>query len=213
MSARGQQTWGVLRRFLLLMCARTCVLPCTPGRSVDTLSVKELYALKNETHNRALNARMLASLFEKPQTLGVTVASVTHSPLVTQYVMSPVVARSMMKDPEQRDLIIQSKLKGNTQPLTETDAHHEKRRQIGNVFRRCAHSALGESRGPDQWARETHGAECVGGVCGMRSAAMLHGVNPDKLAANMVAGKMQAGDMSDIGARPPACVLCGVAGS
>jgi hypothetical protein len=46
--------------------------------------VKELYALKHETTNRALNARMLASLFEKPPALGVTVASVTNSPLITQ---------------------------------------------------------------------------------------------------------------------------------
>jgi hypothetical protein len=53
-------------------------------RSVDTLSVKELYALKSETTNRALNARMLSSLFEKPPTLPVTVASVTNSPLIAQ---------------------------------------------------------------------------------------------------------------------------------
>ncbi len=53
-------------------------------RSVDTLSVKELYALKSETENRALNARMLASLFEKPPSLAVTVASVTNSPLISQ---------------------------------------------------------------------------------------------------------------------------------
>ena len=54
------------------------------NRSVDTLGVKELYALKNETSNRALNSKMLASLFEKPPTIGVTVASVTNSPLISQ---------------------------------------------------------------------------------------------------------------------------------
>lgn len=53
-------------------------------RSVDTLAVKELYALKHETANRVLNARMLASLFEKPPSVGVTVASVSNSPLVSQ---------------------------------------------------------------------------------------------------------------------------------
>lgn len=42
-------------------------------RSVDTLSVKELYSLKHETTNRALNAKMLSSLYEKPPTLGVQV--------------------------------------------------------------------------------------------------------------------------------------------
>lgn len=64
--------------------------------------MKELYTIKNETENRALNAKLLSSLFEKPSTLGVTVASVTNTPLITQYIMSPIVARSMMKDPEAR---------------------------------------------------------------------------------------------------------------
>ena len=39
-------------------------------RSVDSLTVKELYTIKNETENRALNAKLLSSLFEKPSTLG-----------------------------------------------------------------------------------------------------------------------------------------------
>ena len=71
-------------------------------RSVDSLTVKELYTVKNETTNRALNAKLLGSLYEKPETLGVTVASVTNSPLITQFITSPIVARSMMKDPEMR---------------------------------------------------------------------------------------------------------------
>lgn len=74
-----------------------------PLRSVDTLSVKELYSLKHETSNRALNAKMLTSLYEKPETLGVTVASVTNSPLIKQFITSPIVARSMMKDPQERE--------------------------------------------------------------------------------------------------------------
>jgi hypothetical protein len=73
-----------------------------PPRSVDSLTVKELYTVKNETTNRALNAKLLGSLYEKPETLGVTVASVTNSQLITQYIQSPIVARSMMKDPELR---------------------------------------------------------------------------------------------------------------
>lgn len=77
-------------------------LPFAACRSVDSLTVKELYTIKNETENRALNAKLLSSLFEKPSTLGVTVASVTNTPLITQYIMSPIVARSMMKDPEAR---------------------------------------------------------------------------------------------------------------
>ena len=72
-------------------------------RSVDCLTCKELYTVKHETTNRALNAKLLGSLNEKPVALGVTVASVTNSPLISQYMMSPVVARSVMKDPEMRN--------------------------------------------------------------------------------------------------------------
>lgn len=45
-----------------------------PLRSVDTLSVKELYAIKHETLNRVLNAKLLASLYEKPKMLEVQVS-------------------------------------------------------------------------------------------------------------------------------------------
>lgn len=45
----------------------------SPARSVDTLSVKELYSIKNETLNRALNAKLLSSLYEKPKALEVQV--------------------------------------------------------------------------------------------------------------------------------------------
>ncbi|KAF5843301.1 hypothetical protein DUNSADRAFT_103 [Dunaliella salina] len=106
-----------------------------PPRSVDTLAVKELYALKHETANRVLNARMLASLFEKPPSIGVTVASVTNSPLISQFLTSPIVARSMMKDPEQRDRMVNdmaqatahkrhtsSRSPGSTGPLRGTHA-------------------------------------------------------------------------------------------
>lgn len=40
---------------------------------MDTLGVKELYSLKHETGNRALNAKMLSSLYAKPTSLAVQV--------------------------------------------------------------------------------------------------------------------------------------------
>jgi len=129
-------------------------------RSVDTLSVKELYALKSETENRALNARMLASLFEKPPALAVTVASVTNSPLISQFIQSPIVARSMMKDPETRQKVLHI---STTPSLGD---HREQRRKIGNVF---------------------------------RSTAMLKGVDPSKLVADLASGRIKGGDNTDIG--------------
>eukprot|EP00798_Chlamydomonas_sp_ICE-L_P007997 gene7997-1224_t len=81
-----------------------------PPRSVDTLGVKELYAIKNESSNRILNARMLSTLFEKPPSIGITVASVTNSPLISQYISSPVVSRALMKDPEARNNVTTSPL-------------------------------------------------------------------------------------------------------
>uniref|UniRef100_A0A7R9YXI8 Uncharacterized protein n=1 Tax=Chlamydomonas euryale TaxID=1486919 RepID=A0A7R9YXI8_9CHLO len=97
-----------------------------PARSVDSLTVKELYSVKHETENRALNAKLLSSLFEKPATLGMQVASVTNSPLVTQYITSPIVSRSMMKDPEQRKTVLRA------------EAAHESSKQLKNVFRTAA---------------------------------------------------------------------------
>jgi hypothetical protein len=73
-----------------------------PARSVDSLTVKELYSIKHETENRALNSKLLSSLYEKPVNLGMMVASVSNSPLITQYITSPIVARAMMKDPDLR---------------------------------------------------------------------------------------------------------------
>lgn len=77
-----------------------------PARSVDTLSVKELYSIKHETTNRALNAKMLSRLHEKPFMLAVQVASVTNSPLVTQCISSPMVARAQAKDPAERNKLL-----------------------------------------------------------------------------------------------------------
>lgn len=97
-----------------------------PSRSVDSLTVKELYSVKNETTNRALNAKLLSSLFEKPETLGVQIASVTNTPLVTQFVSSPIVARSMMKDPEARKTILKKSL---------DSANGKEKKSIANVFK------------------------------------------------------------------------------
>ncbi|GMH45089.1 hypothetical protein BSKO_13046 [Bryopsis sp. KO-2023] len=71
-----------------------------PPRSVDTLSVKELYSIKNETLNRALNAKLLSSLYEKPPSLEVQRASLTHSPLIESFLSSPMVARSKNRGKE-----------------------------------------------------------------------------------------------------------------
>lgn len=100
-----------------------------PPRSVDTLGVKELYSIKHETTNRALNAKLLSSLYEKPTSLGVQVASVTNSPLITQYIQSPIVARSLMKDPEAREKMFQS--------LKEGEESHAARK-ISAVFKLAA---------------------------------------------------------------------------
>eukprot|EP00201_Polytomella_parva_P022946 CAMPEP_0175044894 /NCGR_PEP_ID=MMETSP0052_2-20121109/4085_1 /TAXON_ID=51329 ORGANISM="Polytomella parva, Strain SAG 63-3" /NCGR_SAMPLE_ID=MMETSP0052_2 /ASSEMBLY_ACC=CAM_ASM_000194 /LENGTH=303 /DNA_ID=CAMNT_0016308293 /DNA_START=403 /DNA_END=1314 /DNA_ORIENTATION=+ len=78
-----------------------------PPRSIDTLSIKELYTLKNETVNRALNAKMLSTLREKPPVLPMQVASVTNSPLITQYLHSPIVARAIVKDPVERQKLFE----------------------------------------------------------------------------------------------------------
>ncbi|GFH17152.1 uncharacterized protein HaLaN_13718, partial [Haematococcus lacustris] len=146
-----------------------------PLRSVDTLSVKELYALKHETSNRALNARTLASLFEKPPSLGVTVAAVTNSPLISQYITSPIVARSMMKDPEVRDNLLATGPPGS--------------RGTGRLSRDAKpRSPEGiHAPGPDL---------SIGGV--FRSAAMLKGVDPSKLQAQLGNMKLKPQDAADI---------------
>jgi hypothetical protein len=73
-----------------------------PPRSVDTLSVKELYAVKRETPNRALNAKLLAVLNARPPALRTGAAAVANSPLVSGFITSVVTARALAKDPELR---------------------------------------------------------------------------------------------------------------
>jgi hypothetical protein len=73
-----------------------------PLRSVNTLSIKELYAVKHETSNRALNAKLLSALNARPPVIHVSAAAVAHSPLVADFITSVVTARSLMKDPALR---------------------------------------------------------------------------------------------------------------
>lgn len=65
-------------------------------RSVEALSVTQLYELKNEVPggNRALHAQALQQLRDKPPAVQVQLAAVSHSPLVTSALSSPLVARS-----------------------------------------------------------------------------------------------------------------------
>jgi len=44
-----------------------------PQRSVDSMTVMQLWEVKNETHNRALHSQLISSLFEKAPTLSVQV--------------------------------------------------------------------------------------------------------------------------------------------
>jgi hypothetical protein len=73
-----------------------------PPRSVDTLSVRELYAIKHETPNRALNAKLLAALNARPTALRTGAAAVANSPLVSGFISSVITARGLTKDPELR---------------------------------------------------------------------------------------------------------------
>jgi hypothetical protein len=44
-----------------------------PTRSVDTLTVSQIWSLKNDSGNRSLHAKLIASLAEKPSQLAVQV--------------------------------------------------------------------------------------------------------------------------------------------
>lgn len=71
-------------------------------RSVDTLSLKELYAIKHETTNRALNSKLLSSLNARVQALNISGSSVNNSPLIYDSISSVITARALIKDPEFR---------------------------------------------------------------------------------------------------------------
>ncbi|KAF8067329.1 FOX1 [Scenedesmus sp. PABB004] len=77
-----------------------------PQRSVDSLTVTQLWSLKHETANRSLHAKLITGLREKPPTLGVQAASVAVTPLVSQAVTSPLVARSLLADPAERGALL-----------------------------------------------------------------------------------------------------------
>ena len=50
-------------------CFNTYQRKNDPPRSIDTLSLRELYSVKRETSNRALNGQLLSSLFVKAPTI------------------------------------------------------------------------------------------------------------------------------------------------
>ena len=70
-----------------------------PPRSVDTLTVRELHAIKHETPNRALNAKLLSALHARPPALATGAAAVNNSPLVSGFISSVITARALTKDP------------------------------------------------------------------------------------------------------------------
>ena len=64
-----------------------------PPRSLDTLTLRELYALKTETSNRALSAKMLADIYKKLESIHVQSTCRINTPLITQCLQSPIVSR------------------------------------------------------------------------------------------------------------------------
>ncbi|GBF94644.1 hypothetical protein Rsub_07380 [Raphidocelis subcapitata] len=77
-----------------------------PPRSVDTLGVEQIWALKHEGGDRALRGKLIASLAEKASTLSVSVAALSNTPLVASAITSPIVARGALADPKRRDELL-----------------------------------------------------------------------------------------------------------
>ena len=65
-----------------------------PPRSLDTLTLRELYALKTETSNRALSAKMLADIYKRLESIHVQSTCRINTPLITQCLQSPIVSRN-----------------------------------------------------------------------------------------------------------------------
>ena len=65
-----------------------------PPRSLDTLTLRELYALKTETSNRALSAKMLADIYKRLESIHVQSTCLINTPLITQCLQSPIVSRN-----------------------------------------------------------------------------------------------------------------------
>lgn len=65
-----------------------------PPRSLDTLTLRELYALKTETSNRALSAKMLADIYKRLESIHVQSTCHINTPLITQCLQSPIVSRN-----------------------------------------------------------------------------------------------------------------------
>lgn len=56
---------------------------------------------------------LVSSASPLPFPHGAQVASVTNSPLITQYISSPIVARAQSKDPAERNRLAESLAKGD----------------------------------------------------------------------------------------------------
>ena len=65
-----------------------------PPRSLDTLTLRELYALKTETSNRALSAKMLADIYKKLENIHVQSTCRINTPLITKCLQSPIVSKN-----------------------------------------------------------------------------------------------------------------------
>ncbi|DBB00113.1 hypothetical protein WJX77_005666 [Trebouxia sp. C0004] len=65
-----------------------------PPRSLDTLTLRELYALKTENSNRALSARVLADIYKRLESIHVQSTCRINTPLITQCLQSPIVGRN-----------------------------------------------------------------------------------------------------------------------
>lgn len=65
-----------------------------PPRSLDTLTLRELYALKTETSNRALSAKMLSDIYKRLESIHVQSTCLINTPLITQCLQSPMVSRN-----------------------------------------------------------------------------------------------------------------------
>ena len=77
-----------------------------PPRSLDTLTLRELYALKTETSNRALSAKMLADIYKKLESIHVQSTCRINTPLITQCLQSPIVSRYAVLVLEDRMIVV-----------------------------------------------------------------------------------------------------------
>jgi len=65
-----------------------------------------LRRLHKSSSQQALRGKLIASLSEKPAALSVQAAALGNTPLITQSVTSPIVARGLLADPAHRDELL-----------------------------------------------------------------------------------------------------------